>query len=332
MRTALKVLGWIGVALIVVIAVGYAVLWRGDIPYAQLEAKYANAQSRFMDLPGGVRVHYRDEGPRGAPALLMIHGYSASLEAWTPWTAILKDHWRIIRLDLPGHGLTRAPKGYRPTMAGYADLADTVAERLGAGRYVVIGNSMGGQVAWTDALRHADHVRGLVLVDSGGWPEPRNGRQGPPPLIFAILANPIGRAVIKNLDNRALVTAALKDAYLDPKLVTPAVVDRYVLPMRAPGHRDILLALGAGEGMAPGNAAMFARIAAPTLVMSGQEDRLVPVADAQGFARAIPGARLVTYPRVGHVPMEQIPARSAAGLEAFLDSIGAPAQALSKTG
>jgi hypothetical protein len=61
-------------------------LWRPDIPYAKLEAKYANAQSRFMDLPGGLHIHYRDQGRRDGLPVVMIHGYSASLYAWERWT------------------------------------------------------------------------------------------------------------------------------------------------------------------------------------------------------------------------------------------------------
>lgn len=145
-------------------------LARGDIPYGVLEAKYADARSRWLDLPGGLHVRYRDQGPRDAPARLMIHGFSASLEAWEPWVARLSGDFRIITLDLPGHGLTRAPASYAPSIDAYADLTDTLAGRLGVTSYAVIGDSMGGAVAWDDALRHAGHVRALVLVDSAGWP------------------------------------------------------------------------------------------------------------------------------------------------------------------
>jgi pimeloyl-ACP methyl ester carboxylesterase len=297
---------------------GCVAFTRGDIPYATLEAKYAGAQSRYLDLAGGLHVRYRDQGPRGAPALVMIHGFSASLEAWEPWAARLDGDWRIITLDLPGHGLTRAPRAYAPSIDGYADLADTVAERLGAGRYVAIGNSMGGAVAWDDALRHPGHVRALVLVDAAGWPRARAGKGSP--AVFALMRNPLGRLVLRHIDTRPMATSGLRSAYVDPALVTPSLIDRYVDFSRAPGHRDLLLRIRPRPDV-PVTAATFARIGVPTLVMHGEADRLIPVADGRAFAAAIPGARLVTYPGVGHVPMEQIPDRSAADLRAFLEGL-----------
>jgi len=325
MKLALRIAGWGLLGVVIVLVAVWAALQRPDIPWPTLEARYANAQSRFMDLPGGLRVHYRDQGRADGPTLVLVHGFAASLDAWEPWVQRLGGQYRIITLDLPGHGLTRAPADYAPSTDAYADLVDTVAGRLHAGgpagTYVIGGNSMGGGVAWDLALRHPDHVRALVLVDAAGFPSPRAGRGRPIP-IFAILGNPIGRALIRDTDTRGLAENGLKAAYVDPKLVTPALVDRYVLLSRAPGHRDLLLRIQS-QPRRPITAATFAEIRVPTLVMHGQKDALIPFAAGQGFARAIPGAKLVAYPGVGHVPMEQIPDRSAADLADFLKSLPA---------
>src|SRR5688572_11006361 len=100
---------------LLVAALGLAGCLARDIPYETLEARYASRASRYADLPGGLRVHYRDEGPRDAPAIILIHGFSASLHAWEPWRDRLADRYRIVTLDLPGHGLTRAPGDYAPS-------------------------------------------------------------------------------------------------------------------------------------------------------------------------------------------------------------------------
>ncbi|HZL01308.1 MAG TPA: alpha/beta hydrolase [Caulobacteraceae bacterium] len=308
------------VAVVVIVLVGgFALLQRPDIPYATLQAKYANAQSRFMDLPGGLHVHYRDQGNPAGPPLVMVHGFSASLQAWEPWVAILTPDYRIVTLDLPGHGLTRAPAGYKATIDRYADLTDDLAQRLKLGRYVAVGNSMGGGVAWDLALRRPSHLRGLVLVDSAGLSH--RGRRGDGPLIFRLMRNPVGRALLRNLDSRPLIESGLKAAYVDPRLVTPALVDRYADLARAPGHRDILLSIQGGDEGA--SAATLAGIHTPTLVMVGEKDALIPPADGKALAAAIPGAKLVVYPDAGHVPMEQIPARSAADLKSFLQNLPA---------
>jgi len=320
MKSVLRVCAVILAAVIAVGVVGYVTLLRPDIPYARLEAKYANAASRFIDMPGGLQVHYRDQGDKARPAVVMVHGFSASLQAWEPWVTRLGRDYRIVTLDLPGHGLTRAPAGYRPNTTAYADLVDQLALRLKLGPYVVVGNSMGGAVAWKDALRHPADVRALVLVDAAGWPEEKR-QHGDGPFVFKVLGSPLGRLMIRGVDTRSMAADGLRDAYLDKSLVTPALVDRYVELSRAPGHRDILLAIVAGR-RAQESRAEFKTLRVPTLVMHGMDDRLIPYTDGQAFAAAIPGAQLVSYPGVGHVPMEQIPDRSAADLKAFLDALG----------
>jgi len=293
---------------------------RLDIPFAVLEARYANAHSRFINLPGAIRLHYRDQGNPAGPPIVMVHGFAASLEAWEPWVRRLGDRYRIITLDLPGHGLTRAPSSYVISLDRYADLVDTFAGRLGIGSYVIVGNSMGGGVAWSLALRHPGHLRGLVLVDSIGWPTPEKSESTP--LVFRLLANPAGRLLLRNIDTRQMAEKGLKSAYVDQALVTPALVNRYVDLSRAPGHRAILLN-PQPKGAALATAETLAAIRTPTLVMHGEADAIIPVATGRALASAIPGAQLVLYPGVGHVPMEQIPERSARDLSLFLKGLDA---------
>jgi pimeloyl-ACP methyl ester carboxylesterase len=319
MTKVLKIVLGVAAAIVVLLVVAFVALQRPDIPFATLEAKYASPASRFMDLPGGLHVHYRDQGNPKGPPIVLVHGFSASLQTWEPWVARLGPHYRVVSLDLPGHGLTRAPSTYQMSSDHFAEVIDQLAQKLDLGPYVVVGNSMGGGAAWALALRHPDHLRGLVLVDSVGWP--MRGQNTSSPLIFKILAHPLGRALLRDLDTRPLAKSGLEAAYVDKSLVTPALVDRYVELSRAPGHRDILLngqGRGGGERIA---AQTFQAIHTPTLVMHGQVDALIPVSSGRALAAAIPGAKLIVYPGVGHVPMEQIPDRSAADLEAFLQSL-----------
>jgi pimeloyl-ACP methyl ester carboxylesterase len=298
--------------LIVVLATaGWFLLQRPDIPYATLEARYGYADSHYMDLPGGARVHYRDLGPREEPAIVLVHGFAASTHAWDGWTKTLAKTYRVVVLDLPGHGLTRTPAGYVVRSDSFEAVVDAVTQRLGIPRFTLGGNSMGGAVAWTYALDHPDRVERLVLVDAAGWPQRERGGA----TIFKFINHPIGRKVLKDIEIRPLVTQGLRAAYIDSKLVTPALTNRYVDLARAPGHRDILL------GQRPrreATAADLSNIHVPTLVMVGQDDRLIPATDGEKFHKAIPGATLILYPGVGHVPMEQIPDRSVADLGAWL--------------
>ena len=90
----------------------FSYLSQPDIPRAILEAKDAGPPSQFLTLPEGTRAHVRDRGPRDALALVLIHGSNASVYTWEPWVKRLSDRFRVITLDLPGHGLTlgRAPQ------------------------------------------------------------------------------------------------------------------------------------------------------------------------------------------------------------------------------
>jgi pimeloyl-ACP methyl ester carboxylesterase len=179
---------------------------------------------------------------------------------------------------------------------------------------------MGGGVAWGYAVDHPERIDGLVLIDAAGWPSDGKNQA----VIFKILQRPWGRALLKNIDTRPLIRQGLQSAYLEPRLVTPELVDRYVELARAPGHRDILLGLQAGPRRVA-TPQLLSKIKAPTLVMFGQQDKLIPAADGQRFAAAIPGSTLILYPDVGHVPMEQIPNRSVRDLKGWLKTKVYPA-------
>jgi pimeloyl-ACP methyl ester carboxylesterase len=305
--------------LIGVLALAMLGLWfklrAPDIPYETLEAKFADGNSHFVDLPGGFHVHYRQEGDVSAPLLVLLHGYGDSFTTWDGWVEALNGQYRIIRLDFPGHGLTRAPQGYRLNGDQLADLVDVFAARLQLPKFAVAGNSMGGGVAWRLAVRHPDRINALVLVDAVAFPP-----SGPPkqlPLAFKILQYSWGRALLSGIDNAPLIRQGLKMDVYDPALITPALVARWAELQRAPGHRDILMAVDL-RGLTAATTEVVSKIAVPTLVIHGESDVLVEPASSQRLAEAIPGAQLILYPKVGHLPQLEIPEQSAADAAAFL--------------
>jgi len=297
-----------------------------EIPFSQLEAKYGVPGSLYADLSSGERVHYTVEGPSGRPTIVLVHGFAASMHTWSPWIERLRRDFRLIAVDLPGHGLTRTPEGYRPSMDRNADLIDELTTRLGVGRFVLAGNSMGGAVSWNFALRHPERLEGLILVNAAGWPG-EAASSGPPPLVFGMLGSPVGRGVIKAFDPRLLAGGALKAAYVDKHLVDKVLIDRYAELAMAQGRRDVLLS-GRSAPEAQITRETFASIRVPTLVMSGAKDRIIPVDDQREIAKAIPGAVYVEYPEAGHVPMEQIPDVSAEDVRRFVNGLSeaAPSQ------
>lgn len=298
---------------------GLAACASSEIPISELKAEYGLPSSRTFEPEPGLVVHYTDEGDPEGRTVIMVHGFAASVHAWRPWVERLEKDFRLIAIDLPGHGLTAAPQNYLASMDRNAELVGKLADHAGAERFVLAGNSMGGGVSLAFAMQHPERLEGLVLVDAAGWP---GERQGGPPGVFSLLSNPVGRFFLKLFDVRMFVGSGLKSAYLDETLVTDEVMERYADLAMGAGHRDILLTQNS-QPSARWTRADFEAIRVPTLVMSGEQDNLIPVEDARAIAAAIPGARLVTYPEGGHLPMEQLPDATTADLREFIDSLPA---------
>ena len=306
--------------LIVLIIVGAWLKLRGpDIPFETLEAKYGQSDSHFVDLSGGYRVHYREDGDPNAPLLVLLHGFADSFTTWDGWVGELKAQFHVISLDFPGHGLTRAPEGSRLNADALADFVDAFAAQLKLPKFAVAGNSMGGGAAWELAVRHPDRVNALILVDAAGFANDKP--PGDEPLGFKILRYRIGRKVLSKIDNRPLIEQGLKADVYDKSLITPFIVDRWAELQRAPGHRDILMSVNLRE-RAASTAELLSTIKVPTLILWGENDPLIEPAAAKKFAAAIAGSKLITYPKTGHLPQLEIPQHSAADVAAFLKAAG----------
>lgn len=320
MRFVLRAVLALVVLIVAAGGVAYLVLRRGDIPYATLEETYANAQSRYVTLPSGVRMHCRDQGNPAGPALVMVHGFAASLYTWEGVLPHLGDTYRIVTLDLPGHGLTQAPDGYDATIDAYVSEVEAFANALNLERFAIAGSSMGGNVAWEYALAHPQRTQGLILIGASGWPEDSTGET---PLVFRLLESPVARTVLRDLDSTMLIRDGLKRSFADPSIVDDAMVTRYASFARAPGHRDILMNMRGARR--PASNDVLAALTVPTLILWGEQDHLVDVSGARQFAAAIAGSELVIWPDDGHLPQEEHPERTAAAIADFLARVHAAA-------
>jgi pimeloyl-ACP methyl ester carboxylesterase len=250
-----------------------------------LEAKFADHDSRFVDLPGGLHVHYQDEGHASLPPLVLLHGLGDSYTTWDGWVRELGGQFRIIRLDFPGHGLTRAPCDYVLRGDALAEFVDAFAARLDLPQFALAGSGMGGSVAWQLALRHPDRINALILVDAAGFPN-----EQPPatlPFVYRIARFRLGRALLRNIDNRPLIDDLLKAEVFDKSVITPALVDRWAELQRAPGHRAILMSADPTT-LNSASAPVLLYLQAPTLVSTGDSDVVVEPASARKLAAAIP--------------------------------------------
>lgn len=306
MRTVLK---WLGIGLAgLVVLVGVALVL-GRVPDrdgAAMRAKYASAASQFVEVTPGTVVHLRDEGPRDAPVVMLLHGSNASLQTWEPWVARLRERYRVVSLDFPAHGLTGPSADGDYTSAAYAALVEQVRARLGIERMVLGGNSMGGGVAWRYGLAHADRLAGLVLVDASGQPQPERSK---PPLGFYLARVPGVRDILASVTPRWIIGRSLVQSVSVTEIVDDAMIDRYWELLLYPGNREATLDRFSQYSEPPDTEALR-RLNVPTVILWGNEDRLIPVSVAAWFAERLPNARLTVLDGVGHIPMEEAPDRA----------------------
>ena len=301
--------------LLIVLVLGLA--WAPDRPVDDLKERWAAPPSEFQPLQG-MSVHLRDEGAAGdALPILLLHGTSASLHTWDGWVEALAPTRRVIRVDLPGFGLTGPFPHDDYHVTRYVDFVIALLDRLEIPRAIIAGNSFGGQLAWETAAAAPERVAALILVDAAGYPNAPESL----PIGFRIALTPSLQPVMTRLLPRRMVEASLHDVYGDPARVTVELVDRYYdLALRAGNRR----ALGLRLEQAIHHEARAGRIPAltqPTLILWGGRDRLIPRENADHFARDIRGSQLVIFDDLGHVPHEEDPVATAAAVRGFLDGL-----------
>lgn len=283
-------------------------------------AELAAPGSRFVAVDG-LRVHLVTAGPPpadGTPAFVLLHGFGASTYSWHAVMDALGRYGTVVAFDRPGFGLTDRPLhgawGDRPNPYGpEGQVAVTVGlmDALGLQRAILVGHSAGGTVALETALAHPDRVAGLVLADPAvyaragapGWARwlldlPQVNRLGP--LIMRQLAGPNGETFIRN-------------AWAHPDRVDDATIAAYRKPLQVEHWDEALWAYTKAQ-RAPALEGRLAGLAVPTLVLTGADDPVVPPADAERLAAALPDAQLRSLADCGHVPQEECPA-------AFLDAV-----------
>ena len=263
-----------------------------------------------MKQIGVWRLHVRDTGPRDAPAVVLIHGFGASLQTWDGWAPGLSQRWRVVRVDLPGSGLSLPDPAADYRDARSMQMLIALMDQLGVRRASVIGHSIGGRIAWTFAATHPERVDRLVLVAPDGFASP-GFDYGKAPAVPAVLG------LMRYVLPKPLLRMNLAPAYADPKALSDALVARYDDLLRAPGARQALLDR-MRQTVLVDPRPLLATVRAPTLLLWGQRDAMIPIANSADYLKALPDARLVVMPASGHLPQEEAASESLAAVEAFL--------------
>ena len=306
--------------LVAILVIAFLLLRVPDTDAAEMRAKYGGEPSQFVAIGDGLIVHLRDEGPKDAPAIVLLHGSAADLHTWQPWVDALKGEYRVIRFDLAGHGLTGPDPAGDYTLENFVADIDEVADALGLASFVLGGNSMGGGHAVAYALVHPERVQGLILVDAGGAPmqaASEEDDEGGGNIGFTIARTPVLNQLMKHITPRSMIEQSLRQTVSNQDIVTDAVVDRYWELLRYPGNRAATVARFSGE-WSSFDAGEVSQIDVPVLVMWGDEDALIPVSAGLWYDSQLPDSRLVVYEGIGHLPHEEAAGKSSAYLARWL--------------
>jgi pimeloyl-ACP methyl ester carboxylesterase len=259
--------------------------------------------SCFIDVDG-VRVHYQEAGDEHAPAMILIHGFASSTLVWSKvFLKLAEAGYRVIAVDMLGYGYSAKPRRGEYTIAAQAKLLVRLLERLGIPRAIFVGSSYGGAVAATCALDYPDRVEKLILVG------PVNNNR---PLEFTLMrlfGSPVFGDVVSPLliGSRRLLRRRMKRVYdrhswvLDEKRV-----DARHLPLRSAGtQRAIIRTVRSWDAERISRDAHL--ITQPTLLLWGENDLDIPLADGERLHAEISGSRLIVFLNCGHIPHEEYP-------------------------
>ncbi len=312
--------GLLGVIVLIgVLLIIGAVIYR-DTSVAEVEAKWATPPSQFVEIDG-VRMHYRDEGE--GPVVVLLHANYSSLFMWEPWVVALRERYRVIRLDLPAHGLTGPEPSGNYTLERIQQLFEKFVDEKGLERFTVVGTSIGGTVAMRYTADHPDRIERLVLISPGSL-EPRvRGRTTPANV--PKVADLLGYILPKSF-TRFMLT----NDYGDPERVTDAVVDEWYEMWMREGNRLAMLNL-LRQYVSGGVEDKIRAVSVPVLLIWGEKNKRVPLALAYETKELLvnsPEVRLEVLPGIGHMLVQEAPEASSQLIRRYLDEVSTPNSAM----
>lgn len=279
----------------------------------------ADPDSRFAVL-AGIDVHHKVAGDDG-PAVILLHHFYGNVATWRHVMADLSADARVAAFDRPAFGLTERPRrdewcvGNPYTRERSARITVELLDRLGVDRAVLVGSSAGGTAALETYALAPDRVSGLVLVSPA-----ITGDVGAPPQLRSLLSAGQFRAVAPRLIARMagdVTRERVARSWADPSRATDEDVAAYATPMQVAGWETALYELFVAEPP-PDLRDLLGRIDVPTVVVSGDRDRVISPTWNRRTAAAIPRARYVQLDGCGHTPQEECPAELTAVIRELL--------------
>jgi pimeloyl-ACP methyl ester carboxylesterase len=306
----LKALKIIALAFIAFILLAALYLWTPDKSKAELEKTYGSPRNAYVSALG-VNLHYQDTGPsKNAIPIVFLHGFGASLQTWDTWVQALSEDYRVISVDLPGFGLTGEDPSGIYTDQRSVEVLEAFLKELKIPKVVLVGNSMGGKLAWQFTARYPNQVSKLVLISPDGYASP-GIQYGKKPDVPAIAD------LYRYFFSKTFLVMNLKPAYADPNTLNDALVNRYYDLMLAPGVRGAILGR-MQQTVLQDPVPSLASIQVPTLLIWGEKDAFIPISNSNDYLKVMPNVKRVSLPNIGHLPQEEQPSIGLAALKEFL--------------
>ncbi len=304
-----KIFRYSFLAILLTLGITLVLLWRPDLKKSYLEDKYGQESSQFLNIDGA-RIHLRDTGNPNGPTIIFIHGFGASLHTWEDWSRGLEQEFRVIRFDLPGFGLTGPD-----TKVDYSDdrtnqLLLKLMDTLHVKKADIIGNSIGGRIAWYFAAKNPDRVEKLVLISPDGFESPGLNYNTKPEI-------PAYLDSINFIFPQFLFKQNLEMAYTNKSVLSDQLFERYYELALYPGNRQAMLDR-MRQTVLQDPALFLKDIRCPILLLWGEKDAMIPIKNAQDYLALIPQAKLQTLTKLGHLPQEEDPRYSLPYLVSFL--------------
>lgn len=281
------------------------------ISHEEGKQKFAVENSHFVKWKGA-EIHYTDEG-KGMP-LIMIHGYGGSHRNFRKIAQELKKDFRVIRVDLPGFGLSQFPEqeiNNTNLIQLYRDYMTFILDTLQLDSVYLMGNSMGGWMAWETAVENKSKIKKLVLMCSAGYEMDKVSENAAALLKKKYIAKIFSRGMPMYFQE----SSAEKCYYNHQKINQQEVKNNNTL-WNIEGNIQAAFLL-AGSGEIP-DTNLINTITCPTLIIWGKEDEIIPFRHAYKFQSAIKGSKLIMYEQCGHIPMIENMEQTAKDVVSFL--------------
>ena len=285
-------------------AVAVKLLTRADsVNWDDVSDRVAHSERSHFITVDGARVHYQEFGDASKPPIILIHGYTASVYVWKTTAPMLAGNgFHVIAVDLLGFGYSEKPSWFDYSIQAQARMISRFMNRLGIGRATVVGNSYGGAVALNLTLDYPERVEKLVLVDSVCNDEPKNH-----PILKLAKIRGIGEIITPFLiDSKTFLRSRMIGtlAKANHHLITGERIDSIRRPLiAADGHRSVLATSRNWDANHLEQDAHL--INQPTLIIWGDQDKVIPIRHGYKLHEEILNSRFVILKDCGHVPPEE---------------------------